>query len=218
MKMRNTKGFTLVELMIVVAIIGILAAIAIPAFLRSVKKSKTSEAEGTMRKMADGSKSYFTSEQKFSNPMAGDQPWHVAGAIGTNTAVGLPVPWAQYAFPGGTLGTANVFNTTSGQAAGDCAAAPTGGSKQLPHAAFNPAAPTPLSATLNKLGVSFTDPIYFQYQYLTAGVGAMAVATITACAEFKVGGTQHTTQQIVSVNGDTQEVLVGPANTTNEFE
>ena len=42
------KGFSLVELMIVVAIIAILAAIAIPSFLRFAMKSKTSEATGNL--------------------------------------------------------------------------------------------------------------------------------------------------------------------------
>ncbi len=42
---RNEKGFTLVELMIVVVIIGILAAIAIPKFSSMVGRAKTSEAK-----------------------------------------------------------------------------------------------------------------------------------------------------------------------------
>ncbi len=42
---RNEKGFTLIELMIVVAILGILAAIAIPNFMRFQAKSKQSEAK-----------------------------------------------------------------------------------------------------------------------------------------------------------------------------
>jgi type IV pilus assembly protein PilA len=44
-KLRNQKGFTLIELMIVVAIIGILAAIAIPNVITYLKKSKTSEGK-----------------------------------------------------------------------------------------------------------------------------------------------------------------------------
>src|SRR5690554_7356934 len=96
-KLRMKKeGFTLVELMIVVAIIGILAAIAIPAFLKYIKSSKASEATGIMKKMADGSKSYFTSEQTSCKGVTGcDQPWH------TSADKGYPVKWASYVFPGG---------------------------------------------------------------------------------------------------------------------
>jgi prepilin-type N-terminal cleavage/methylation domain-containing protein len=47
----NKKGFTLIELMIVVVIIGILAALAIPRFMRSTTKSKQSEAKQLLKQI-----------------------------------------------------------------------------------------------------------------------------------------------------------------------
>ncbi len=61
-KLRSKEGFTLIELMIVVAIIGILAAIAIPAFINYVARSKTSEAGSNLKALFTGAASYYSAE------------------------------------------------------------------------------------------------------------------------------------------------------------
>ena len=58
MKFRDKKGFSLVELMIVVAIIAILAAIAIPSFLRFAMRSKTAEATSNLAAIRTGEEAY----------------------------------------------------------------------------------------------------------------------------------------------------------------
>jgi type IV pilus assembly protein PilA len=59
MKKTKKSGFTLIELMIVVAIIGILAAVAIPAFINYMKRAKTSEATLNLKSIVEGSVSYY---------------------------------------------------------------------------------------------------------------------------------------------------------------
>jgi type IV pilus assembly protein PilA len=65
-KIRNRKGFTLIELMIVVAIIAILAAIAIPNFLKFQAKSKQSEARTMLTGVYEAEMGYFATENRFS--------------------------------------------------------------------------------------------------------------------------------------------------------
>ena len=52
-------GFSLVELMVVVAIVAVLAAIAIPTFQKYLAKTKIAEAPPTLRRIVDGATAYF---------------------------------------------------------------------------------------------------------------------------------------------------------------
>jgi prepilin-type N-terminal cleavage/methylation domain-containing protein len=59
---KNERGFSIAELMTVMTIIGVLAGIAIPTLLKYVKRTKTSEAAMNVRKLFDGSTTYFATE------------------------------------------------------------------------------------------------------------------------------------------------------------
>jgi len=66
MKQRVIKGFTLVEIMIVVAIIGIIIAIAVPAFLRARENSRGRACQENLSKV-DGAKEQYAMEFKLKN-------------------------------------------------------------------------------------------------------------------------------------------------------
>lgn len=60
------KGFTLIELMIVVVIIGILAALAIPRFMQATTKSKQSEAKQLLKQIYTMERTYRQANNTYS--------------------------------------------------------------------------------------------------------------------------------------------------------
>jgi prepilin-type N-terminal cleavage/methylation domain-containing protein len=141
------KGFTLIELMIVVAIIGILAAIAIPNFIKFQARSKQSEAKANLKALFTAEKAFFQEHDRFSSIVveAGFAPDRnnryayfldatalkdsrsavVASTSTTATAVSADVfkgyedPGVQALTCGGTLGVSNGGTSFTGEAAGN---------------------------------------------------------------------------------------------------
>ena len=64
-KKLNQKGFTLIELMIVIAIIGILAAIAIPQFASYRQKSYNSASQSDLRNVKTNLEAYYADYQEY---------------------------------------------------------------------------------------------------------------------------------------------------------
>ena len=87
--MRRTRGFTLIELMIVVAIIAIVLAVAVPSFREQAAKSRRTEALSTLQDMQLKQESY-----RSTRPSYATQAQYVAtfGALPTSSYYTFTIP------------------------------------------------------------------------------------------------------------------------------
>jgi len=105
--MRKNEGFTLIELMIVIAIIGILAAIAIPQFSAYRIRSYNSAADADLRNAATAQEAYYVDKQTYTNA-----PTDLIGSTyGFYTTQGVTV--------GGTGASTSQYTMTSSHGSGD---------------------------------------------------------------------------------------------------
>jgi type IV pilus assembly protein PilA len=85
---QDEKGFTLIELLVVILIIGILAAIALPAFLNQRGKAQDTEAKTEARTMQTAMETYYTDEQTYAGQTAATLK-AIEPAIGSGKSVPL---------------------------------------------------------------------------------------------------------------------------------
>jgi len=127
---RTRKGFTLVELAVVIVIIGVLAAFGVPRFLQSVEKSKASEAFNYLSAIQGSEERYLAQNGVYassisdldvllSNPQyftvpssitvtpdsAGNPAWALMLTRNANSSYGYTVNWTQLGFDTSSVST-----------------------------------------------------------------------------------------------------------------
>ena len=109
--MKREQGFTLIELMIVVAIIAIIAAIAIPSLLNARKAGNEASAISSLRTLTTVNEQYRTRFQSYSTSLANlSAATYIDSVLGSGTKSGY-----TFTFAGGTnTWTVSGVPTTSG--------------------------------------------------------------------------------------------------------
>ena len=116
-KLTEQKGFTLVELMVVVVIIGILASVAVPQFSKQADKAKKARAEAEMKSMANIISIYYAEKNVYptadANSTTGVQTIMKDNGVNWNsTGRTFNDPWGHaYRYYAGVTSTTNTAFT-----------------------------------------------------------------------------------------------------------
>ncbi|CAA0109372.1 Type II secretion system protein G [Zhongshania aliphaticivorans] len=112
---RRSQGFSLLELMITVAIIGIVASIAYPSYQESVAKSRRSEAANALFTAAQALERYYSSNGRYTTTVGGS-------TLPAVFPTSVPANGAAYYTIASTAAAANTYTlkaTRAGVMAGD---------------------------------------------------------------------------------------------------
>lgn len=183
------KGFTLMELMVVVVIIGVLSAVAIPSISKFISRSKESEASHNLASIFRGAQQYYSEEH-----------------LNVQTGIVLPARFP----PSGLTGGATKWTPTQKP----CKVIT--GSPKYPR---NSAQWHVSSDPWNNLKFSIATPHYFRYGYSTNdSTGSAATFTAQAEADLDCDDTLSNFSLSGSVDSNTGEVRRGTIITSNEGE
>jgi len=90
--MKRLQGFTLIELMIVVAIVGILGSIAYPSYQESIRKSRRGDAKGALLGFANAMERHFTETNNYCGAGTDDAAGDCEDAKGVPTIYSATSP------------------------------------------------------------------------------------------------------------------------------